>query len=131
MGRRFMRTAQPVCGGGHECGGTILAGDMGSDQPHSYCDRCGAFAYGDNPVPDGTDQEANQTAYDAGKDSSPCALSTLTAEKSDNGWNVNDSDGGSWWPNDNAQTEIATSSSPAEAAVAMCDSQPMRGDWHS
>lgn len=58
----------------HACGGTILHGGTG-EQAHSYCDRCRAFAYdsADEPVPDGTDREANRQAWDDGEDTSPAA----------------------------------------------------------
>ena len=52
----------------HDCGGTILSG-YGPN--HSYCDRCGAFAVGDDPVPDGTDRDANRRAWDNCEERSP------------------------------------------------------------
>ena len=57
----------------HECGGTILAGP-----DHSYCDRCGAFAYDAMPLPGGTDVAANKAAWDDGDDCSPTTTTTTT-----------------------------------------------------
>jgi hypothetical protein len=56
----------------HACGGTILHGGSG-EQAHSYCDRCGAFAYdsAECDVPDGTDPIANHAAWDEGEECSP------------------------------------------------------------
>lgn len=58
----------------HACGGTILY-SAGNGEPYHYCDRCGAFAYGDDAsdVPDGTDQAANRAAWDGGDTESPSA----------------------------------------------------------
>ena len=64
---------EPNAGAGyHVCGGTILTGGSGQ-QAHSYCDRCGAFAYDytDEELPSGTDPKANRAAWDAGDDTSP------------------------------------------------------------
>lgn len=55
----------------HVCGGTILQGPMTDDGRQNYCDRCGAFSYGDDPVPSGQDARANQAASDAGRVCSP------------------------------------------------------------
>lgn len=54
----------------HACGGTILVGGSG-EQVHHYCDRCRAFAYGDDEVPAGSDERANREAWDAGEEQSP------------------------------------------------------------
>lgn len=55
----------------HICGGTILTGGAGAQQ-HQYCDRCGAFTRDlEGALPDGTDPEANQTAWDMGQNESP------------------------------------------------------------
>lgn len=56
----------------HACGGTILT-SSGNGEEYSYCDRCGAFAYGDVEVPDGTDKQANRSAFDGGDTESPSA----------------------------------------------------------
>jgi hypothetical protein len=59
----------------HGCGGTILASGDTGEFAHSYCDRCGAYAYDSDArdFPTGTDRHANQVAYDAGEDRSPDA----------------------------------------------------------
>lgn len=57
------------------CGGTILMGPNTDDGHQYYCDRCGAFRYGDGPMPTGTDEAANREAYDAGDLESPSMLS--------------------------------------------------------
>lgn len=56
----------------HECGGTILTGGSGEHR-HAFCDRCGAFRYDidGGSFPDGTDRDANQSAWDAGDERSP------------------------------------------------------------
>jgi len=58
----------------HICGGTILGGGSGK-QKHQYCDRCGAYTYdlAADQLPDGTDSDANEVAWDAGDDESPAA----------------------------------------------------------
>lgn len=53
----------------HICGGVILTGN-GTD----YCDRCGAFAPEGECVPNGTNHEANNLAYNNGDPRSPDAL---------------------------------------------------------
>ena len=55
----------------------------------------------------------------------------LTAEIRHNTWTVNDSDGGVWWPSDEASEEIDAAVDPAAKAVAVCDAAPMRGEWRS
>jgi hypothetical protein len=57
----------------HGCGGTILTGPDTDDGQQYYCDRCGAFRYGYDPMPTGTDAAANREASDAGDLSSPDA----------------------------------------------------------
>jgi hypothetical protein len=56
---------------------------------------------------------------------------TLTATVSDDRWSVVDSEGGRWWPDAAARAEIEASDTPATTAVRICDSEPMRGTWHS
>ena len=54
------------------CGGTILIGGNVGEDRHQYCDRCGAYAYKINAtLPTGTDEKANQQAWDAGDSESP------------------------------------------------------------
>ena len=58
----------------HECGGTISHGGGGTSEEHVYCTRCKAFRYGPGAtttVPSGTDEAANQAAWDDGEDESP------------------------------------------------------------
>ena len=64
----------------HKCGGTILTGGVG-ELRHHYCDRCGAFAYGDEPIPSGSDRAANQHAWDAAADCSPEAPQGRTSAR--------------------------------------------------
>lgn len=42
---------------------------------------------------------------------------------------VQDTDGGIWWPNEEAAAEIAAADDPEEVAIEMCESVPMRGTW--
>jgi hypothetical protein len=56
---------------------------------------------------------------------------TLSAENNIHGWYVDDSDGGRWWPDDEAQEEIQRNDDPAARAVALCRDEPMRGEWVS
>lgn len=55
----------------------------------------------------------------------------LTPELYSDGWCVSDSDGGRWWPDEEAQAEILAADDPGAAAVRMCDEEPMRGRWSS
>jgi len=43
------------------------------------------------------------------------------------GWSVADPAGGRWWPDASAQAEIDS----AEAAIRLCETAPMRGEWRS
>lgn len=56
---------------------------------------------------------------------------TLTADVSDDSVSVRDSEGGVWWPSDEAKSEILETTDPAARAVEICDAQPMRGKWHA
>ena len=56
---------------------------------------------------------------------------TLIAEFGTYGWSVIDINGGRWWPYDDAQAEILSSSEPASVAIKMCNATPMRGRWHN
>ena len=47
------------------------------------------------------------------------------------GWTVRDADGGTWFPNDDADAEIEASDDPAATAVTICRDEPMRGTWSS
>ena len=58
-------------------------------------------------------------------------MSTLTAITSNDEIGVEDSEGGIWWPNEEAAEEIMAAEDPAAAAVEMCETDPMRGVWHS
>lgn len=44
---------------------------------------------------------------------------------------VEDTEGGVWWPNDDAQEEIQKADNPKAAAIKMCDETPTRGEWHN
>src|SRR5690606_28166573 len=61
----------------HDCGGTILVAGSGEER-HTYCERCGAYRYGQDvaSLPTGTDPVANRAAWDAGADASPDATPT-------------------------------------------------------
>ena len=67
----------------HDCGGTILiARCQATYESYYYCDRCGAYRWGDEPVlPSGTDAQANGEAWDAGDLESPDEVPELTAEQ--------------------------------------------------
>lgn len=36
-----------------------------------------------------------------------------------------------WWPKADAQAEIQAANDPEAAALKMCETDPMRGDWHN
>lgn len=59
----------------------------------------------------------------------PITSSHLTAERLTYDWTVVDDRGGRWTPNYEAAAEIDRAFDPAAAAVAMCDAEPMRGNW--
>ncbi len=61
----------------------------------------------------------------------PATIATLSAVENHYGWSVVDSNGGRWWPSESAEVEIDDSDDPAAAAVAMCWTEPMRGEWLS
>lgn len=42
---------------------------------------------------------------------------------------VEDTDGGTWYPNDEAQAEIQSSQNKSDKAIEICQSEPMRGRW--
>ena len=42
---------------------------------------------------------------------------------------VEDTDGGVWWPNDEANAEIMASADPQATALTMCEAEPTRGEW--
>lgn len=58
-------------------------------------------------------------------------IETLSANENVHGWHVTDAQGGTWWPSDEAAQEIQAASDPAQAALLICRTQPMRGTWHS
>ena len=43
---------------------------------------------------------------------------------------VADSSGQIWWPDEEAEREIASSADPERTALDMVMSQPLRGIWH-
>jgi hypothetical protein len=55
--------------------------------------------------------------------------STLVADESIYGWSVEDTNGGRWWPSDEAQALIEAAADPAAEAVRMCEEQPTLGLW--
>jgi hypothetical protein len=44
---------------------------------------------------------------------------------------VIDTDGGIWWPNADAESEIDASDDPEAKAIEICTTTPMRGEWMS
>lgn len=54
---------------------------------------------------------------------------TMQAEIRDGQYTVTDSDGGVWWPNEDAQKEIQDADAPEDAALALCLVHPMSGVW--
>ena len=58
-------------------------------------------------------------------------INALIPRHNADGWHVVDTDGGVWWPNDDAQTELERADDSAALVVAMCESAPMRGEWRS
>ena len=61
----------------------------------------------------------------------------LTPKHNVNGWHVVDTDGGVWWPNEDAQVELGRAEDAASfeyaaaLAVAICQDAPLRGEWRS
>jgi hypothetical protein len=55
----------------------------------------------------------------------------LKAELLSDGWTVIDTDGGRWWPDNDAEKEILEADDPAAKAVEICDIDPSRGEWLS
>ena len=53
-----------------------------------------------------------------------------TATQNIYGWSVVGLSNERWWPSDEAQEEIQASDDPAQAALEMAMTQPMRGTWH-
>lgn len=47
----------------------------------------------------------------------------------DNTYTVLDTEGGRWWPNNEAIDEINSSDSPEQTALRICKEEPMRGHW--
>lgn len=48
-----------------------------------------------------------------------------------NGYLVCDHAGSAWHPNAEARAEISAAAEPAAEAVRICQTQPLRGTWHS
>jgi hypothetical protein len=75
--RRRVRRHLPVdCAAtAHACGGTIERSDPIDGTPDgatiTYCARCAAYAWGDDPVPSGMDETANLAAWNAHERRSP------------------------------------------------------------
>lgn len=44
---------------------------------------------------------------------------------------VEDTDGGVWWPSDEAIDEINAADDPGARAIEICVAEPMRGTWHA
>lgn len=53
----------------------------------------------------------------------------LIPERGTMGWRVRDPDGGVWYPDAQAETEILEDEDPALLAVLICRDQPDRGTW--
>ena len=75
------------------------------------------------------DFEARKAAYAAAEEADYCDHD-FEARQNDLGWYVFDG-GQVWWPNEDAQAEIAAAEDPEEAVLAMCTNSPMRGEWHN
>ena len=58
-------------------------------------------------------------------------MTDLTAETRDDTITVVDSEGGRWWPNEDAEAEIEAADDPEATAIRICESQPMRGVWRT
>jgi len=58
-------------------------------------------------------------------------VTVITDDGCINQWTVLDSDGGRWFPSDEADEEIAASDDPGAAAIRICETEPMRGVWNS
>ena len=56
---------------------------------------------------------------------------TLSADTLDDTIVVRDSEGGVWWPSDEAVEEITASSAPEQTAPRICRDEPMRGEWRA
>lgn len=54
---------------------------------------------------------------------------TLTVDTLQNTPVVRDSEGGVWWPSEEALDEIRASSDPEVTAIRICTQEPMRGTW--
>ena len=53
----------------------------------------------------------------------------IEATETADGWKVTDSEGGIWWPSDEAAEEIESAEDPKAAALRICEAEPMRGTW--
>ena len=53
----------------------------------------------------------------------------LNTDKLDGTIVVRDTEGGIWWPNEEAQAEINAADNSDEAAIEICENEPMRGVW--
>jgi hypothetical protein len=54
---------------------------------------------------------------------------TLIAEIRHKTWTVTDTEGGVWWPNDEASAQINAADNPEAEAVRIANTEPMRGTW--
>jgi hypothetical protein len=54
---------------------------------------------------------------------------TLTTDTLHDTIVVRDSEGGVWWPSDDAIAEIEAADDPHAKALEICENQPMRGEW--
>ena len=55
----------------------------------------------------------------------------LSAEEWYDAWLVRDERGGVWHPDEITQAEIQASDDPADRAIEICTTEPMRGAWHA
>lgn len=56
---------------------------------------------------------------------------TLIPETRHGVMTVLDTDGGRWWPSDEALAEIEASDDPEATALRICENEPMRGQWRN
>jgi hypothetical protein len=42
---------------------------------------------------------------------------------------VCDTEGGTWWPDEDAESEINAAANPEAKAIEICDQEPDRGTW--
>lgn len=79
----------------------------------------------------------NDTALEAIADlltngaAEPDTLLVAVIDDSDTPVTVVDPEGGVWIPAEDAEAEIMAAADPRIAALIVCESSPMRGEWHA